>query len=45
VNGTLEGLASGDLTAWVAVAFAVIYGVWLFDRKFPDPDDAVKALE
>lgn len=44
VNGTFEKLASGELTAWVPLVFAVIYAVWLFDRQLPDPDDAVEAL-
>jgi hypothetical protein len=44
VNGTFEKLASGELTAWVPLAFAVIYTVWLFDRELPNPDDAVEAL-
>jgi len=44
MNGTFEKLASGELTAWIPVAFAVIYMLWLFDRELPNPDDAVEAL-
>lgn len=43
-NGTLDGLISGEITSWSLVCVTVIYGAWLFDRKLPDPGDAVEAL-
>ncbi|SEW35025.1 hypothetical protein [Halobacterium jilantaiense] len=44
LDGTFTKLATGKLTAWVPVAFTVIYAAWLFDRELPGPHDAVKAL-
>lgn len=34
-NGTFERLAAGEVTAWIPVLVAVVYGVWLFDSELP----------
>jgi len=44
VDGTFKELVSGKVTAWIPIAIAVIYAVWLFNRALPNPDDAVEAL-
>ncbi|WP_435100487.1 tyrosine-type recombinase/integrase [Halorubrum sp. N11] len=45
VNGTFEGLAAGEMTSWIPVVVAVVYGMWLFNRELPDPDDAAEAMQ
>jgi integrase len=45
MEGTYAELAAGNVTAWVPVLLAIVYGMWLFDRELPDQKDALEALK
>ena len=40
LDGSLSELASGDPIEWTAIALALGYGKWLFDREFPTVEEA-----
>ena len=44
IIGMFGEIASGDITAWLPIVFAVIWWIWLFDSEFPDREEALEAL-
>ncbi|MDB2283480.1 hypothetical protein PM030_16685 [Halorubrum ezzemoulense] len=45
ITGMFGEIASGDMTAWLPIVFAVLWWIWLFDSEFPDREEALEALK